>query len=336
MAGTLSDVRSQLKPSDRIVVIADNCSDHTAETARRLGAEVTERNDLERIGKGYALACGLEYLARDRPDVVIFVDADCRVASGALGSLALEAFRSNKPTQALYHMTAPANSSVSQQVAEFAWRCKNVLRPSGLKAMSLPCQLMGTGMAFPWEVIRSVNLASGHIVEDLKLGLDLARLGHAPRFLPNAALSSTFPSSEEGSRMQRQRWEHGHLGLIASTALPFLVEAVRQRNFNQMAMTLDLLVPPLSLLALLTLGLIGLAGLATGIGFQTGLALSLLIASLSLLFASIFLAWFTSARDILPVRSLVQVPAYVLSKVPVYLKFLLGRGVSVWIRSDRA
>ena len=33
---------------------------------------------------------------------------------------------------------------------------------------------MGTGMAFQWEIIRSVKLASGHIVEDLEFGLELA------------------------------------------------------------------------------------------------------------------------------------------------------------------
>ena len=51
---------------------------------------------------------------------------------------------------------------------------KNWVRPLGLSNLNLPCQLMGTGMAFPWELIRSANLASGSIVEDTKLGLELA------------------------------------------------------------------------------------------------------------------------------------------------------------------
>ena len=60
---------------------------------------------------------------------------------------------------------------VSHRIAEFAWRIKNDLRPRGLAALGLPCQLMGSGMAFPREVIGKVNLATGHLAEDLDLGV---------------------------------------------------------------------------------------------------------------------------------------------------------------------
>jgi hypothetical protein len=89
-----------------------------------------------------------------------------------------------RPVQSLYLMTAPCESAINHQVAEFAWRLKNQVRPLGLRALGLPCQLMGTGMAFPWDIIRSAELASGFIVEDLKLGLDLADAGHPPVFCP--------------------------------------------------------------------------------------------------------------------------------------------------------
>ena len=76
--------------------------------------------------------------------------------------------------QALDLMKAPDQSVINFQVAEFAWRVKNWVRPLGLSALGLPCQLMGTGMAFPWNVVRSAKLASGQVVEDLNLGLELA------------------------------------------------------------------------------------------------------------------------------------------------------------------
>ena len=101
--------------------------------------------------------------------------------------------------QALNLQIAPrTNSPIDFRVAEFAFRVKNWVRPLGLRALNLPCQLMGTGMAFPWAVIRSANLASGLAVEDLKLGLDLARAGHPPLFCPSAAsiASSQRPSGE--------------------------------------------------------------------------------------------------------------------------------------------
>ena len=67
----------------RVVVVADNCADRTAERARLAGAEVLERTDLERRGKGFAL----KYFFRAEPpdradqdyDAVVIIDADTKV-----------------------------------------------------------------------------------------------------------------------------------------------------------------------------------------------------------------------------------------------------------------
>ena len=161
---TLLDLKKQLKPTDGLIVVADNCSDDTAIVAAEAGAEVLTRNDPSKIGKGYALDWAIRALQDNPPDVVVFVDADCRVAEGTVDELVGACLRTSRPAQALNLMTAPANSEVNYQVAEFAWLVKNFVRPAGLLALGLPCQLMGTGMAFPWDVIRSADLASGEIV----------------------------------------------------------------------------------------------------------------------------------------------------------------------------
>lgn len=71
---TLSDLRPQLANNDRLIVVADNCSDETASLARREGVEVIERTDPAHIGKGYALAEAIAYLDRAPPDLVLFVE----------------------------------------------------------------------------------------------------------------------------------------------------------------------------------------------------------------------------------------------------------------------
>src|SRR5437764_12013144 len=62
IAATIANVREQLSPGDRILVVADNCTDRTAEAARKAGAEVAERADPDRRGKGFALDHGLRRL----------------------------------------------------------------------------------------------------------------------------------------------------------------------------------------------------------------------------------------------------------------------------------
>ena len=79
---TLETVIPQLQVADRVVVVADNCSDDTATIARAAGATVIERQDPERMGKGYALDFGLQFIETDPPDVLVLVDADCRVEPG--------------------------------------------------------------------------------------------------------------------------------------------------------------------------------------------------------------------------------------------------------------
>ena len=80
---TLQALRDELSFDDRVLVVADNCSDRTVELARAQNAEVIERKDPDRRGKGYALAFALEHLAQDPPDLVVILDADCRLQPGS-------------------------------------------------------------------------------------------------------------------------------------------------------------------------------------------------------------------------------------------------------------
>lgn len=331
---TIDDIRAQLHAGDRLLVVADNCSDDTAAVAAAAGAEVIERHDPVRVGKGYALDWGLRHLATDPPDIVIIVDADCRLAEHAIDRLAMACAETRRPVQALYLMNAPDRSTINYQVAEFAWRVKNWVRPLGLGALGLPCQLMGTGMAFPWDVIRSADLASGEIVEDLKLGLDLAVAGGPPVFCPSAVVTSSFPVSIEGATRQRQRWEHGHIAIILSVAPRLIRSAVARGNPGLLALALDVAIPPLIVLGLLSTGVLAVAGLAALLGFPSG-ALTVSAASFCAFMLAVVLAWLTHGRDVLPPRALLSIGPYVFGKLHLYRRLLSDGFVSHWIRTDR-
>jgi cellulose synthase/poly-beta-1,6-N-acetylglucosamine synthase-like glycosyltransferase len=332
---TIDDVKKQLRPGDRLVVVADNCTDETAAAAAASGAEVSIRNDPTKIGKGYALDWGIKYLTSAPPDILIVIDADCRVAEGAIENLARECCASEQPVQALYLMTAAAGSSINQQVAQFAWRVKNLVRPLGLRKLSLPCQLMGSGMAFPWKLIHSTDLYSGLIVEDMKLGLDLAAQGKPPIFCPSAFVSSTFPTSGEGTRAQRQRWEQGHMSLILGASPRLLRVALRKCDIKLFAIALDVAIPPLSFLVLL------LAASVLGTAVATILGLSpypffVCAICLTLAATATLLAWTKHGRDILPLRAIVLIVPYLFRKLSLYGQLAIGRRASRWIRTDRS
>jgi cellulose synthase/poly-beta-1,6-N-acetylglucosamine synthase-like glycosyltransferase len=333
ITATLESVLPHLSVDDRVLVIADNCSDATAEVAHAAGAEVYERFDTQLRGKGYALDCGVQRLASNPPEVLIIVDADCIVAAGALELIARKAQASGRPVQALYLMFAGPGSSRIKKIAEFAWIVKNWVRPLGFHQLGFPCQLMGTGMAFPWATIRNASLANGHIVEDMKLGIELAKVGTPPLFCPQALVHSYFPLSSSGTQTQRTRWEHGHLSMIASEVPSMLMTSLRRFDLGLFGMALDLLVPPVALLSLLVLIANVVAALFAAITGNTDV-LGFALTILAVLAYAILFSWWRYGRKVVSARDLITALGYMLAKLPIYVKFFVNRQVE-WVRSKR-
>ncbi len=330
---TVAVICSQLLPGDRVLVVADNCTDDTAAQARSAGAEVVERHNLNQVGKGHALAFGLDVLRADAPQVLIVVDADCLFDAGSIDLLSRTAFASNRPVQSRNLMELPSRVSMPLKVATFAWRVRNVARPLGWHRIGWPCQLMGTGMAFPWELVRNAALANSDLVEDMRLGVDLAKAGHPPLYCDAAVVRSLFPETERAARSQRTRWEHGHLASIAAHVPGLLRQAVLHAQPACLGLALDLMVPPLALLVLLVLGA-GLLSLLTWALLGWLWPVLLMLACALALVLAIGTAWSRHARDVLSLREWLAIPGYVLGKLPIYLRFMTGREKR-WVRTDR-
>lgn len=333
IAGTVTSILPGLGPDDRVLVVADNCTDDTARVAAAAGAEVVERVDPERRSKVYALDFGVRHFEKAPPEVVIVVDADCEVEGDTLERLARVCVLSGRPTQGLYLMKATSGAGLHTRIAEFAWMVKNQVRAMGTWRMGLPCHLMGSGMAFPWRCISSVPLTGSYISEDYKLGLDLARSGTPAVFCPEAKISSQFPSNTEGIAIQRTRWEHGHIALILGNAPGLLLEALWTGNRPLLNLVIDLGVPPVALLSLLVL-LNGFMAVALYIAGGSAVPACLSLAAIFLLSLSVTLAWAAYGRHILTPRDLLLAPLYAMGKLPLYRKFLVRRQLE-WVRARR-
>jgi cellulose synthase/poly-beta-1,6-N-acetylglucosamine synthase-like glycosyltransferase len=333
IGATLDSLQPQLAAGDRLVVVADNCTDRTAAIAIAKGATVVHRSDLLWVGKGYALDRGMRYLREDPPQVVIMVDADTPANPGAVDALARLAHECQRPVQAGYALELPTKPKWYHRVGAFAMLVKNVIRPSGLARLGLPCLLMGSGMAFPWQVIGQADLASGSLTEDLALTAQLAARGHSPLFCSEARFRALVPGSETAVRIQRMRWEHGHLDALLSQVPHMTVAAIAQRRLDLLGMTLEMAVPPLSLLVLawtVSVVVTVLAG-AAGASWVPAALLAVAAVPCSLGVVSVWLRW---GRDILPLRWALHVPRFVLSKVPLYAAFVTHRQTS-WVRTQR-
>ena len=329
---TINTIVPQLTDRDRLVVIADNCSDRTAELCRQWDVTVIERYDQQHKGKGYALDYGLQFISQDPPDVVIVFDADCQVHPGTIDNIAWLAEVAQRPIQPINILKPPVQANPKSVISAMAFMVKNLVRPIGLDRIGIPC-LLTMGTAFPWSVIRHAPLASNNIVEDMQLGIDLAIAGHPPLFCSQGQVTGVLPQKEQAANSQKMRWIHGHLQTIFTQVPRLLKASLSQRRFDLLAIALDLCIPPISLLVigwLITL----LGGLLVGIlqGKWTIAILSSIEGML--IFVSIIGTWTKFARNDIPLKTLLNIPLYLLWKIPIFLAFWIKRQ-QIWVRTER-
>lgn len=334
ITNSLDSFLPQLRDGDRLLVVADNCTDQTAEVARQAGATVVERHDPDHRGKGYALDFGVKALADDPPDVVIILDADCTAEPGALNALCRQVAATGRPAQAIYLLTLGAKSDGRSAVSALAFAVKNLVRSLGLYRLGLPCLLTGTGMAFTYDQLKDAPLASGHIVEDMQLGLDLALAGSPPMLCPEALVLSASPEQQAAVSTQRTRWEHGHLHTMMTQAPRMITAGLTRARLGLIAIGLELAVPPLALLVVVIAlaAVIGGGAWALGAGPWPMMISALMLAAL---LVAVALSHLRFVREMIPLSALAAAPMYVLWKLPLWLKFLVKRQTR-WQRTERS
>lgn len=246
----------------RTFVIADNCTDETEALARAAGADVLVRDVPEARGKGQALRWAMDQLVTSAvpPDAFVVVDADSVADRGLLRGLASHLESGAEAVQAEYLVLAD-EASPRVQLRAVAFLLFHRVRFAGRAALHLPCSLVGNGMLLSRTMIERHpwNAFSG--AEDLEYSVTLRVGGVRPVFAGSALVRGPVPASRRSAQVQRERWEGGRL-YVARTALPRLLRTiVIDRRVSVVDAAVDLVVPPLGLLA---------AGVLAGGGARTG------------------------------------------------------------------
>ncbi len=332
IAAVLRAMQAGVPAGMEILVVADNCTDDTAVVARSTGVRVIERHDPVNRGKGFALDHGRAALAADPPACVIVVDADTVPAPGALASVATRAIAAGRPVQAAYTIALDAADASTARFSAAAFYVKNAVRQLGAARLGAPALLTGSGMAFPWDIFSTLPLATGHVAEDLMLGVRAALHGRSPLFDPGAVVLGSA-SNDRGTAVQRRRWESGFFQVAGDHAGTLIGRGIMRGRPAMIWLGLHLLTPPLvPLLALDGLAVLVLAGVAlvTGSGIVAlGLLGTLTVVAMVLVIVALLAhgqgGMLQGWRD---------VPRYVLWKLGLSLAAMVRRERR-WIRTDR-
>lgn len=293
----------------RVIVIADNCADDTAAVARAAGAQVIERLDDARRSKGFALSDVLPEVLNDRSiDAVVVVDADTVVSSNILLLAAGRIAEGERVLQVRYGVRNPDESWRTQLLA-IAFACFHDVRSAGREELRLSCGLRGNGMVFTREALRRVPHRAASLVEDLEHGLDLSDAGIRVAYVGGASVIAEMPKDAAASRSQRDRWEQGRAS-FRGRARAQLSAGMLHRDRVAVDLAMDVLVPPLGTVAVLSLFSATIAGGASLVRRRVDPSVVPAAVALGGLGIHVVAGWRASGTGFKGFSALTQVPRY--------------------------
>jgi 1,2-diacylglycerol 3-beta-glucosyltransferase len=328
-----------------IHVVADNCSDGTAAAARAHGAQVHERSDPARRGKGYALQWLLQRLweAEEPHDAVVILDADSIVSPNFLRVMDSRLARGERVIQAHYAVR-DAGQAWSAGLRYAALAVLHYLRPQARMVLGGSAGLKGNGMVFGADILRR-HAWSAALTEDIELHMELLLAGERVTFAPDAVVKAEMPHTLASARTQNVRWERGRWQM-ARRYVPRLLRAAwaaRREGNGRFFLLLDAvmehLIPPFSLLAAGGALLLALAALLPAPPapwaflkpLNVGLGTAVLLGQALYLFSGLRMT--RAPRSVY--LALLFAPVFVVWKLWLLSRVALGRDRAGWVRTAR-
>ena len=276
----LDSIREQDYPDDLvdIFVVADNCSDATARTARERGAVVYERYNETMVGKGYALDYLLRRMEEDGMvyDGYLVFDADNLLQKDYITQIN-RAFSDGYEIVTSYRNAKNYGDSwISSGCGLWFLReTAGLNEPRHLLGTS--CAVSGTGFLFSRKVLEENHGWPFHLLtEDVEFSAVEILKGRRIGFCGAAEYFDEQPVDLRQSVRQRLRWSKGYLQVMARYGGALLRGCFRKGGFA----CFDMLM---SIMPAIVLGCTGVLAAAAAllVSLITGEGFSLVIRSLA-------------------------------------------------------
>lgn len=240
---TLEALYADLRARDRVLVVADRCTDATVAIAQAAGAEVLERGPGAEPGRAAARQDGVCHALTLPWDAIVMIDADSVIEAGFFN--ACEAMLATGADALQARSEAELGSRLLDHAAVASFALQGITMPRGRDRLGLLVRLRGTGMVLSRRIVGRFQFRSP-ASEDLWYSLDLCLAGIRPRHVESARLRSVNVSSWKAATNQRTRYEAGRM----SAAREFVPSLLRNGRPADLEAAWFLLSPPFAVAAL--------------------------------------------------------------------------------------
>ena len=293
IANLIGDLQSQSYPRELIDIwlVADNCTDNTADIARNMGCHVVERFNQQQIGKGYALSYLLDNMIESgyaqRYDAYFVFDADNRLDHHYVEEMN-KAFQSGFKVLTSYRNSVNLNENwVSSGTALWFLRESRFVNSSRM-VIGSSCHVAGTGFMFSREIMERNNGWKFHLLtEDMEFTMDCVLHGDRVGYCGSAILYDEQPTSFKQSWRQRVRWSKGYLQVFRYYGPAMIRHGIQERDFSSVDLTL--LVCPFMVLTALRIALgaifaaFGFVSWPSQLGAVTGWGVGVVVSMLTMM-----------------------------------------------------
>ena len=246
LGAALDAVGRQVRTHDTVLVVADRCTDSTADIARAHGALVLERPDDAPAGRAASLRDGLAY-SRDLDwDAVVFLDADTvSIEPGFLDACERVLASGAQVAQARAEPERRAGYLAQVSMANSAM--EGVTAPRGRDRLGTWVRLRGCGMILRREITEQFTFNASGVSEDAQLSLELCVAGVVHRLVDSARVRFASAQSLGVASGQKVRYETGRM----HSARLYVGRLLRARHRAALEAAVFLAIPPLAFAVLL-------------------------------------------------------------------------------------
>lgn len=209
----LDSIKRQDYPSElvKIFLVADNCTDNTAQVGRDHGATVIERFNNELVGKGYALDMHFKKLLEEKDDcdAYIIFDADNLVDKNFIKEMNVNFNRGYAALTSYRNSKNYGTNWISAGYSLWFLREAKYLNNARMR-LGTSCAISGTGFCVSRDIIARNGGWPYHLLtEDIEFSADLIVKGEKIGYSGNSIVYDEQPETFKQSWKQRMRWAKG-------------------------------------------------------------------------------------------------------------------------------